>query len=642
LDRVGPVDKKSALKVEMKNKILGVLGFLTCVLSMQAWAEAPKEAELWTRFERLHLTYSLNADGSHVETRDTSVKILKDRAVERMKQASVSFSTSVEKIEVLHAYTLKPDGRRIDAPKSNYQYDINKGQDKDSPAFSDYTTLTVIFPDVAVGDVLAFSYKVTQLEPIFPGHFSVVQRFSSGDAYDDVRIRIDSPESLWTQHAATGLTEVANEEREGRKVLEWTYQNPRPLKGKRKNYSVYDPEREIGFSFSTFRNYKEISDAYGARARTKAVVTDRIRALAETITKDEATPRDQARALYEWVATNISYAGNCVGVGAVVPRELSFVIDNKMGDCKDHATLLQALLEAKGISSSQALINAGSTYRLPKVPVVSMVNHVINYIPSLNLYVDSTSETTPFGMLPMSDADKPVLLVDGFKDGTKTQAVAPGANRQYTKSVTTINPDGSVAGTIDVSLNGIFAVTGRDRLRNVTPDMEEEMFKNMYKRNNERGGGRIEKDDPKALLDTFKYKVTFNMQDFLPLPGAGAFGVYPLYYTEAALSNLLAVGVSEEEEAQEIVCLGGSSVEEYIYHLPNNMKVLSVPKNISLSNALVNYRSTYALKGNTLTVKRELFDKTKGNVCPISIQKEFFTLAKKALADVKAQVVYRQ
>ena len=30
-----------------------------------------------------------------------------------------------------------------------------------------------------------------------------------------------------------------------------------------------------------------------------------------------------------------------------LPRDLTFVLDNKMGDCKDHATLLQALLAAK-------------------------------------------------------------------------------------------------------------------------------------------------------------------------------------------------------------------------------------------------------------------------------------------------------
>lgn len=66
----------------------------------------------------------------------------------------------------------------------------------------------------------------------------------------------------------------------------------------------------------------------------------------------------EARALYDWVATHITYAGNCIGIGAVVPRDLPFVLDNRMGDCKDHATLLQALLAARGIKSTQALVNA--------------------------------------------------------------------------------------------------------------------------------------------------------------------------------------------------------------------------------------------------------------------------------------------
>ena len=58
----------------------------------------------------------------------------------------------------------------------------------------------------------------------------------------------------------------------------------------------------------------------------------------------------------------------------------------------------------------------------------------------------------------------------------------------------------------------------------------------------------------------------------------------------------------EEPEAEETACIGGSSTEEYVYHLPKaSMKVLAVPKGISVSNALVAYKSSYKLAGGTLT-----------------------------------------
>ena len=82
----------------------------------------------------------------------------------------------------------------------------------------------------------------------------------------------------------------------------------------------------------------------------------------------KARPRERARLLYEWVSRNITYGGNCIGVGAVVPRDLDVVLDNRMGDCKDHATLLQSLWSAAGLRSEQVLVNAGEQYDLARRP----------------------------------------------------------------------------------------------------------------------------------------------------------------------------------------------------------------------------------------------------------------------------------
>ena len=60
-------------------------------------------------------------------------------------------------------------------------------------------------------------------------------------------MRFDYPASLWVQYDARGMKETENSEKNGRKVVEWVYANPKPVKGERKNFSVYDPEKEVGF-----------------------------------------------------------------------------------------------------------------------------------------------------------------------------------------------------------------------------------------------------------------------------------------------------------------------------------------------------------------------------------------------------------
>jgi Domain of Unknown Function with PDB structure (DUF3857)/Transglutaminase-like superfamily len=621
----------------MKSSLLATL--LLFMSQLPAVADTGAPADLDIRFEHYYTTYTLNEDRSHVETHDWSKKILKERAVAGAKKAYVTYSTSIQKAEVLHAYTRKADGRRIQVPKDNYQVEVNRGQGKDSPVFSDRTTLTVIFPDVAVGDAVAFSYKVIQREAMFPGHFSVTNFFPLEYAYDDVRMRIDAPASIWAQHAARGMNEKISEQR-GRKTLEWTFQNKEPQQNKRRNYSVYELDDVPGVSYSTFRSYEEIARAYGARATPKAAVTERVRQLANEITGDRTDPRAQAHVLYDWVAKHISYAGNCIGVGAVVPHDIPFILDNRMGDCKDHATLLQALYAAKGIVSAQALVNAGNAYRLPKIPVASNVNHVINYIPNLDLYVDSTAESTPFGLLPFQVADKPVLLVEGHRDGAKTPALAFGTNRQSMKTIVKIAADGSASGTIEVDLQGMFAVNTRAWMRHMPKDREDELVANALRGTGFIGSGKIDKDDPTALIDSHRFKVSFDIKDFVSLPGAGAFPIRPLLSTEAPVYRFLAQA-QEPDEAVNVSCSNGSTIEEYRFEFPKGMKILSIPDNTSFANEILSYRATYKLAGNTLNVTRTVEDRTRGNVCTPDTTRTFKAIALKALSNMKAQVVYK-
>lgn len=623
--------------VRLKNWLMA-LSLLA--LAVPASAQDPAQQEFPTRSELYRIEYVLNEDGSHTESRRQEVRVLKESALAWVKQTSVGYSTSVQKAEIVEAYTRKPDGRRVDVPKDNYQLDVSGGRGKGAPAISDRSSLAVIFPEVAVGDVLVLHYRIVQLEPIFPGHFSAMETFAKNYPYDDVRVRVDAPLSLALRTDAREMVERSRSEEGGRRVVEWSASNPKPAASKRKDWSVYEPEREPGVTLSTFSSHADIARAYGARAEPKAAVTERVRALAEEITKGRAGRREQARALYDWVATNITYVGNCVGVGAVVPRDLPFVLDNRMGDCKDHSTLLQALLAARGIKSTQALVNAGSSYRLPKLPVVSMVNHVITYIPEFDLYLDSTSTSTPFGMLPFACADKPVLLVDGSKDNARTPAIAAGVNRQAVKSVLRIQPDGSVKGDMEVSQHGMFAATSREGFRNSTPEQEVELVKTAFKSAGQPGIGKLEKDDPRELLDTYRYKVSFEMKEFMRVPGAGAFAIYPPFYSVAPVHGALATAEAELEDVP-ITCSNGVSSEEYVYHFPKGMKILAVPENVSISNAVLTYKATYALKGSTLTVKRMIDDRTRGNVCGPEVMNEFRKVALKALQNVKSQVVYK-
>src|SRR5271170_3408198 len=83
--------------------------------------DAKKDFAGYTKYAWYHAHYEVNPDGTHVETKEWALKVLSEQGIDEAQQASVSFSDRLEKLEILSAYTLKQDGRKIEVPPTNFQ-----------------------------------------------------------------------------------------------------------------------------------------------------------------------------------------------------------------------------------------------------------------------------------------------------------------------------------------------------------------------------------------------------------------------------------------------------------------------------------------------------------------------------------------
>ncbi len=628
-------------------KICFAIALVISLVSSSSFAESNgdsrvPDSELTTRYPIWHITYDVRPDGSYTETQEWSQEILKDSEIENAKQTSFYFSTSVAKGEVLRAFTTKKSGSRVEAPKNNYQVQVNKGNEGNSPLFSDQTGFTVVFPDVSVGDTVEVAYRVNNTVPMFPGQFSVTNGFSEFVAMDDVRVTINAPASMRVRYDSSMMSAHDPVDKDGIRTWVWEYKNSHPKKWvKAEQSGILHYNETPSLRFSTFSNYGDIAKAYGSRAIPKAVPTARIRALAQSLTTGKSTDKERAKAIYDWVARNITYAGNCIGIGAVVPHDIDAILDNKMGDCKDHATLLQSLLAAVNIESEQMLVNAGDTYDLPNVPVVSTVNHVINYIPSLNLFVDSTSSETPFGMIPTRLGQKPVLPVGNYRDGVTIPPQAQYGHTQYMRTRVKVHEDGSADGAVSLQLHGAPAVSWRASVRPMPKGNEDVFVENLVKFSGYHGKGIIEsKDDASELADHYQFGMKVNINDFITSNQAMGITIRPLVGSSLPIAQFLG-DVFAPPTSKDIVCSGGKSVEDYEIEFPKSLEVLSIPKASSVNSQFLDYKASYKLEGNKLTVKRELDDKTPTNICSTEIIKSYVKAATEVLKDLKSQVLLK-
>lgn len=258
------------------NNCIRLLSFL---LALAVSNHAPADdaiQDLYTRIKQYEVQYVVNDDASFTEKHAWTLQILKEQALENSKQHSFSYSTSIQKAEILEAYTLKANGQKIEAPKDNFQVTVNSGKDKNKAIYSDRTTMTVVFSDVEVGDSVVLSYQLIATEPIFPNQFSETESYYKNVAYDDLKIKVDAPVALGLKYQTRELKELKNSIENGRQTLVWSWQNKTPTQSKRDDFSVYNYDEDAGFSISSFKSYEDIAKAYGSRATPKAIPTARV------------------------------------------------------------------------------------------------------------------------------------------------------------------------------------------------------------------------------------------------------------------------------------------------------------------------------------------------------------------------------
>lgn len=615
------------------------LSIVLFLLPFLVQASDKEYVELQSRITKLHESFVVNDDFTVERIIEFEIKSLSEKVAKNLKMQQFSHSTSIEKLEVLKAYTIKANGKQIDVPKNNYQVTVNKGKGDSGAIFSDRTKLTIVFPELEKNDSIYFKLKKEQTEPMFANNFSASRFFSGQTAYDEVIINFDLPEHLIFKHQVRGMKEKSKI-KNGRKLLKFSYKNKKPIKTKRNNYSVWDRSKEVGYALSTFSDYESIAKAYGDRALPKSVPTDRVKKLAKKIIAKSKDKKEQARLLYDWVATNITYAGNCIGIGAVVPHDTDFILDNKMGDCKDHATLLESFYRSAGIVSTQALINSGSSYSLPEIPMVTSVNHVITYIPEWDKFIDSTNSTMPFDRLAVSLSDKPVLLVENFKPGKKTPPTQKGDNHQEVKSTMEIQPDGSVTGDIHFKLKGWPAISARQSWRHTTQKQEEKLLERIFSSRNQIGSATMKKDDPIPLLPEFSYSFEFKKPEFILPKGTGGFYIRPLANASMSIYNFMNYS-KDEIEGHDVLCSSAYSIERLIYVFPKGMKVLAKPDNFEIKENHIDFKASYELNGNKLEVVREMNDETPGNICSPDITNKQRKTLMKIAENLKSQVIYQ-
>jgi transglutaminase-like putative cysteine protease len=540
----------------------------------------------------------------------------------------------MQRYAVLAAFTEKRDGRRVDVdPAAIVTRDASQGPN--AVYMRDHKTVTVIFPDVAVGDTLVMTTRKTVTATVFPGHFQMLLPLPRTTPFADTTIRVTAPAGL--RLAIEGVDMEHARSAAGDEVRHvFTYRARPTQAAEDRMTSVLD--RDPRLALSTFADPEDLARAYWQPTRTAIAVTPEIAALAATITRGVEGTAAQAAAISRWVKTNIRYVMIVLGNSRVVPNPAGAILKNRFGDCKDQAVLMSALLAARGIASEHVLVNSGTAYTLDGPATLGVIDHVFLHLPDLGVYDDPTAQFASFGVLGDALYDKPVVHVsDRGAWRARTPAMVPDAHSAALRTRLSIAADGSVSGESVQSATGVFASALRSLAASLQWTGLEPAAVDMLRRMGTPGTGRFEIDPLDARDARYAVRARFTHDAKLTIAPSSSLTVPAGLGLLAPPGTFLLAGRVAERK-HPFTCFAGRQEEVLeIAFAPG----LPLPRSIEgrrVETAAFVYSLTSRLEDRVLTVRREFVARVPGQVCPPGLAAEIAAPLGRVLADAPLRI----
>ena len=581
--------------------------------------------------------YEVNRDASYTQYLEEQTRVDTPQGLRLLGERKITYNATLEDVEILEAYTIQPDGTRILVP-----LDKIRTQDEvedDGAIYSDSKSKVIIYPKLEVGSQVYYRAKSVQHTPEFPGHFFMRHHYSPHARYESVTVELTHDVGIEVGVSTKGMQggKLAESPLPNTVAYKLTFSQDKAYPGEESRLDLSD--FAPNFSASTFKTYADVGQAYQVRAKEKAKVTPAIQTLAnELIQKANAkTTLEKVKVLHHWVAQNIRYLGIYVGAGGFVPHDAQSILDNRYGDCKDHVVILEALLAAVGIDSSPALINSGMAFLLPNLPTPGIFDHVITYVPSLNVFLDSTSRFAPLGTLPNGDIDKPVVIT-ATGALSRTPKTHPSKDRTEARVQMKLTLDGSIEGKSQAKMLGVFEVSSRNSQFNYQNKDQANVVNSLLSRFQETGWGEIEKTEPINFDKAWQVNAVFELDPVVNVPGPSALAV-PVGLAPGRMKHLADV-VLPKERRYPTSCASTQHEEWIELAFPKGMKVTRVPKGVSFASGPLKYQSTYDLKGQILKIKRTYMSDRKQSICDAEDDKWFSNFLQVLRRDLRQQVFF--
>jgi len=367
-------------------------------------------------------------------------------------------------VQMRAARVYRADGRIDEAVESG------AGAMASDPSLAIYTSARsyyVHFPRLEPGDVVELQYRVEDIAPrnAFADYFGEVIYLQDPESIERAEYVLITPKSrtfYFNQPNVRGLRRTVEEQGDER-VYHFLALDVPPVA-----QEIFQPpwSEVLGHvHVSTYKSWEELGRWYWGLIRDQLVPDDEVRRRAEALTKGMKDDVSKVRAIYDYVVQKTRYVALEFGIHGYKPYRSAQIFSRGFGDCKDKATLLVTMLGALGVKATPVVVRTANKGAIEGSPAsLAPFDHMIAYVPSLNIYLDGTAEYTGSQELPAMDRGAIALQVNEGNAKLVTLPDPPASSSVSAHKLdATLGPDGSARLEWRADVSGVDAAEWRTR-----------------------------------------------------------------------------------------------------------------------------------------------------------------------------------
>ncbi|MHC4817522.1 MAG: DUF3857 domain-containing protein, partial [Planctomycetota bacterium] len=324
----------------------------------------------------------VNRDGTASSYVHNTIKILTDVGIKRFQRYYIR-TWGGQAFKWKTARVIKADGSILEAKRTKQR---------------GYRSAD--FPPLAAGDVIDVAHRTDERRQSFFGDYfgteflfatSVPLRLSTFTLITPAERRFHF--HTRNSDAKPGMT--LSEDGKTR-IYNWSVRNSPKVRRERQMPRPRELYPQV--QVTTYESWDAFATWWWSMIRDQHVASEEIKAKVVELIEGKKTRLEKLRAIYEFVAGEITYQAWEFGEHGYRPYTTTAIFDKREGDCKDKAILFNTMLKEIGVDAYPVLIRleAGRSEEDLTLPMVGHFNHCISYVPDADgqgteLWLDGTA-----------------------------------------------------------------------------------------------------------------------------------------------------------------------------------------------------------------------------------------------------------